>query len=383
MEPLVSIIIPTYNHAHFLPYSIGSVLEQTYDRFEALIVDDGSIDSTRELVQGYTDSRLHYIYQSNRGLAGARNTGLRAARGEWISLLDADDMYLPHKLELQVDWLQRHPEYDLVVGGWNYIDETGTQIGGYQPGDDPPDLTLINWLHDCYTNPISVMVRKDWLDRIGGFDERLKQVEDWDVWLRLAYAGCKMGWVNAQICNYRLSPGQMTRNATAQKKAMIQMMDKFFGQPGLPAEILALKPEIYAHLYLIGAAREYGAGQVEAAQDSLCQVLQYQPALAKSWDAASLRALFAYWEDSPYFDGDVVRYRRRIFDNLPQAAGSLRQIKKTALREASLKTFYSAFQARNWRLVQNGAAAVAAYAPAQLLNRGFWSILLQSLRYRK
>jgi hypothetical protein len=96
-------------------------------------------------------------------------------------------------------------------------------------------------------------VSKRWVQDVGGFDENFRRVEDWDLWLRLAYAGCKMGWVNEIVCSYRISRDQMTKNAAAQKQAYVRMMDKFFSQTGLATELEALKPEVYGHLYLFSA----------------------------------------------------------------------------------------------------------------------------------
>ncbi|MCC7483266.1 MAG: glycosyltransferase, partial [Hyphomicrobiales bacterium] len=318
-------------------------------------------------------------YQVNRGLAAARNTGLAAARGEYIALLDADDIYLPCKLEVQVDWLRLHSDHGFVAGGWNYIDEQDRPIGEYKPWLDRPELDVKAWLINCYVNPVSVLVQRKWFEQVGGFDETLRQVEDWDMWLRLAYAGCKMGWVDQIICSYRYSPGQMTRNAAAQKRATVQMMDKFFNQATLPSELKALKPEVYSRLYLVCAGREYAAGQCEDAKESVALAMRHNPALHETWEHEQINRLFAL-VDSPGFGGNWTSYVERIFNNLPDGTTVLRRKKRWAMGEVGLKTFYTAYQAKDWQQVQRAALTVAMNAPHRMLNRGVWSILWQSLK---
>ncbi|MEM4724269.1 MAG: glycosyltransferase family A protein, partial [Candidatus Hadarchaeum sp.] len=111
----VSVIIPCYNHGHYLPCAVNSVMAQTFADWEAIIVDDGSTDNTREVAAQFTDSRVRYIYQDNRGLAAARNTGIRAAQGEYLAFLDADDEWEPTFLEACVAALSQQPALAAVV----------------------------------------------------------------------------------------------------------------------------------------------------------------------------------------------------------------------------------------------------------------------------
>ena len=128
--PVVSAIIPTYNFGRFLGEAIQSVLDQTFTDFELIVVDDGSTDDTREVVGSFNDSRIRYIYQENRGLPAARNTGIKASRGEYIAFLDSDDIWLTQNLELKVKSLDSHPDAGLVCSdGYNFDDATGAIIG--------------------------------------------------------------------------------------------------------------------------------------------------------------------------------------------------------------------------------------------------------------
>lgn len=382
MNPTVSVIIPSYNHAHFLPFSVESVLRQTFADYEIVIVDDGSTDNSQQVVAQYSDSRIRYIFQKNKGLAGARNTGIREARGEYLAFLDADDLFAETKLEVQVGWLRDHPSAGLVAGGWNLIDDKGHILEVYHPGPDFPDMSLKGWLRDCHVCPVSLLVRRDWVVKIGGFDETLRQVEDWDMWLRLAYAGCPMGWVDEIVCSYRLSAGQMTKNAAVQKYSSVQMMDKFYCQTDLPLDVQKMRADLYTRVYLIGAGREFGVGQWEEAQSSVRKAVELSPQLKENWGAEPITLLFG-WEDSAYNRSEnrmsSITFYKNVFLNLPEQASALRKQERRLMGEAGEKTFYWAYSKQNWRLVRQAALVLLRNSPRILANKGFWSILIKSL----
>ena len=124
MPPLVSIIVPAYNQSHYLEAAVQSALAQTYADVEVIVVDDGSTDDTRAVAQRLTDSRVRYVYQENRGLPAARNTGIRHARGSLLSFLDSDDLFLPDKVRLLLAAMEADPSLGLVAGQAVVIDET-------------------------------------------------------------------------------------------------------------------------------------------------------------------------------------------------------------------------------------------------------------------
>jgi GT2 family glycosyltransferase len=182
--PAVSVVIPTYNRRRQVERATASVLAQTFQDFELLVIDDGSHDGTGQSL-GSLDERLRYHWQANRGPAAARNAGIRLARGPVVAFLDADNQWLPDHLEAVVAVLARYPEAVLVSTC------PGFRVSGRQ---QPQDARLIDAL------PLAVMgnrfgyvsciaVRRDLLLGIGGFDERLAVGEDDDLWLRLAMEG--------------------------------------------------------------------------------------------------------------------------------------------------------------------------------------------------
>ena len=198
----ISVIIPTYNHARWLPESIESALHQTLKAHEIIVVNDGSTDNTPEVVSRYP---VRHIYQQNAGLSAARNRGIRESTGEWIALLDADDYWLPEKLELQAAAI--HDE------GLCYCATTKFDIEGRtSPGDYHDDVEVKRVLrHRNVIDPSAVLVRRDVITKIGGFNESMPAAEDWEAWLRLSRV-CKFVGVPQRLLMYRVTGTGMSSN---------------------------------------------------------------------------------------------------------------------------------------------------------------------------
>ena len=181
--PFVSVIIPAYNRAEFLPEAVESVLGQTYRNFELIVVDDGSTDETPAILRHYGEA-LRVIHQKNRGPSAARNAGIRVARGEWLSFLDSDDYWLPRKLERQVNFLQSHPEARIC-----YTEEiwyrNGRRVNPAKKHRKFSGWIYLRMLPLCIVSPSSVMIHREVLQEVGLFDEELPAAEDYDLWLRI------------------------------------------------------------------------------------------------------------------------------------------------------------------------------------------------------
>ena len=277
--PKVSIIIPAYNRADMILTALKSVLAQTYPDWEAIIVDDGSSDNTREVVAVVKDARVRYIYQENMGLPGARNTGIRASSGEYVAFLDSDDAFLPEKLMLQVPVLDDDPQIGLVAGGFVEVDMNMRPLHEIRPWVKNPTLDLLDWVRTCSFCVGSPLVRRSWLDKAGLFDENMRFVEDWDLWLRLASMGCRMQWLKEPVYLYRMHASSMVRQAVMMKNGMIAMFDKFFARPDLPPEAAALRGEAYGHAYLNAAARAMAGGDGVEGKACLTAAFEHNPAL--------------------------------------------------------------------------------------------------------
>jgi glycosyltransferase involved in cell wall biosynthesis len=179
----ISVIIPTWNRAARLANALQSVFAQTLPAAEVIVVDDGSTDDTRRLVRSrFPDAR--YIYQSNRGVSRARNTGIQAASGDWIALLDSDDHWFPDKLALQCERLHARPGYRICHSDEIWI-RNGRRVNPGKKHAKYGGHIFRQCLPLCAISPSAVMIQRDLFDEVGLFDERLPACEDYDLWLRI------------------------------------------------------------------------------------------------------------------------------------------------------------------------------------------------------
>lgn len=187
-EPKVSVVIPTYNRAHSISMAIRSVLDQTYQDFEVIIVDDGSIDNTEEIVKSFEDERIEYIrHTKNRGASAARNTGIKVAKGEYIAFQDSDDEWVPDKLELQVKAFDNaSSEVGIVYSGFYRI-EADKKI--YIPGNHvvQKDGNIHSeLLKGNFVGTPAVLIKKECFKNNRYFNEALPALEDWELWIELS-----------------------------------------------------------------------------------------------------------------------------------------------------------------------------------------------------
>lgn len=370
----VSIIIPAYNQAHYLGHAIESALAQTHRDLEVIVVDDGSTDDTAAVAQSFADAHVRYVYQANRGLSAARNTGLRHAGGEFVSFLDSDDQFLPHKLELLLAELERHPESGLAAGQAIPVDQDGQPIG--QVFDKGLPAEGAQWLLGNPLHVGSVLLRRAWQERVGYFDESLRSYEDWDLWLRLARAGCPMRYVAQPVSLYRFHPAQMTRDGRQMTTATFAVLDKVFADPALPASWQDLRERAYSNAYLRAAAQGYQVGDIERAQASLEQAVRLNPALASN-DGAALAAHFAAWTDLPK-TSEPLAFLQRIYDNLPDSLAELRAQRRDRLGQAAMQRAFAARAQGDPVAAQSAAWLAVRWQPRWLANRGALALLVRS-----
>ncbi|MGH8218541.1 MAG: glycosyltransferase family 2 protein [Steroidobacteraceae bacterium] len=189
-DPLVSIILPVYNGARYLREAIDSALAQTYLSIEVIAVDDGSTDSSPEILRSYHD-KIRNIRQTNRGAAAARNVGIREGRGQYLAFLDADDVWSSQKLRRQVAYLSKHPDVMLVSNRWREWrqDEPCPQIDEGCDGTETLYLPHSGWIYsdlllDCIVHTTTVVMDRRLVAQIGLFEEALLRGQDYDYWLR-------------------------------------------------------------------------------------------------------------------------------------------------------------------------------------------------------
>lgn len=212
-KPLVSVIIPVYNAEKYIEETIVSVLNQTYQNFEIIIVDDGSTDHSASVVFPLSerDNRIRYIYQKNAGVSVARNTGYIQAEGKFIAFLDADDIWLSCNLEKKLDKIYSG-DFGLVHSSASLINEKTEAIEGVMEGLEGSLLNdFLQWQFCCVPGPSSVLLKKEVLEKVGLFDPELSTSADLDIFIRIA-AKFTIGKVNEITWKYRVHAQNMHKN---------------------------------------------------------------------------------------------------------------------------------------------------------------------------
>lgn len=228
--PLISIIIPAYNVSSYIGDALRSVFVQDFKNYEVIVVNDGSTDTPalERVLEPYRD-RIHYIHQENCGISAARNAALRVARGELIALLDSDDIWLEGKLSEQLEFMKQG-EFDMIYGDALLIGDVpwpaGTTFMDRSPSDGP--VTLNSLLDLRVTVVVStVIMRKDLVEQAGGFDEEDRNiVEDFDLWLRMARIGARIGYQHKVIAQYRYRSDSISASRVKLHEAALRVLQK-------------------------------------------------------------------------------------------------------------------------------------------------------------
>lgn len=216
--------MPAYNAERYIGQSIDSILAQSYQSWELVIVNDGSTDRTPQIIAGYTDPRIKVFYQENGGEAVARNTALEHASGKFLAFLDADDLYLPQHLEETVTYLQAHPEVDGVYTDGYYIDENGRQLKplstrrrGPFEGDIFEEMVRAS---DVFGAPVCIVLRKDMISRNDlVFDTDIVIGPDWDFFIRYSQMA-KFGFIRQITCEYRVHQTNISVTTARQNRLL-------------------------------------------------------------------------------------------------------------------------------------------------------------------
>jgi glycosyltransferase involved in cell wall biosynthesis len=373
--PRVSVIIPTYNRARLVTQTIDSVLAQTYPDFEVIVVDDGSTDNTRAVLAHY-GARIKYIYQENQGQPAARNKGLLASQGEYLLLLDSDDLVLLNKLELQASFLEAWPDFGLVYSGWQFINQVGEILGEVRPNKQ--GQLLKDLLLRKFNFPIhAALVRRDCFDRAGLFDESLLRGDDADMWRRIAKAGYAFGCIEQPLIQYRIHQDGLYSSVSPQDiQCRFASLDKFFADPDLPDDIKALRAETYGVLHYETARRYYRAGKIDLGQEHLRKAIATHPPLSsnKEW--------LLDWITSPVADPrvtDPLQAINLILANLPAEATTLHSLRRRIRGRYHTKTIFYEYQKRRLKTIPRHILPAVLGDPSILRNRGFISISCQAL----
>lgn len=222
--PTVSVIIPAYNAEQFIADTVQSVLDQTFQDFEIIVVDDGSKDGTVAALGAFGD-RIQVHCQSNAGVAKARNNGVRLARGTWIAFLDADDLWLPTKLEKQLALSGVPMSYTdrLNIGQRGDLPDVQSTVRPMHSGD----IFLPLLLEGNFITNTSVLIRRDLFQELGGFYTGLNGTEDWDLWIRVAERN-PVGFIPEQLVKYRFHNGGISNNYARMNRDRMEVLTRAF-----------------------------------------------------------------------------------------------------------------------------------------------------------
>jgi glycosyltransferase involved in cell wall biosynthesis len=257
--PEVSVVIPAYNAAGYIGAAVDSVLNQTFDQLEVIVVDDGSTDDTAAVVADMSD-RVRCLRQPNSGVSAARNKGIGESRGRYVAFLDADDVWLPEKLTKQLDALAAAPGSALCYSPFLVSDSDLRQIEVRSRGihGDPLEELLVEG--NVVGSPSTVVCRREVVQEAGGFDPQLSQCADWDMWVRLA-ALTQFTRVDQPLVKYRRHETSMSSDPRLLERDTLRVLEKGFALPDLDPKIAAKRRRAFGHAYMVLAGTYFRAGR--------------------------------------------------------------------------------------------------------------------------
>jgi glycosyltransferase involved in cell wall biosynthesis len=268
MRPgLVSVIIPTFNHGPYVVDAVTSALAQTYRHTEIIVIDDGSTDDTARQLQPFAD-RIHYVYQPNHGLSAARNAGVRLAKGDWIALLDADDVWHKEKLDVDVQALRSLDRVHLIGSPG-----TACLPDALEPFAPVRHLEVRDFMVSSKMGTTGALIHRECFETVGLFDEQLTAVEDRDMWLRIS-ARFKCAQILSRCWWYRPHAGQMSLHAQRMHDNYKRVLVKFFEQHPEYADLGNLA---WSYLFFDSAWAYLNEGDRSAARMHMMKSLRLRP----------------------------------------------------------------------------------------------------------
>lgn len=321
-NPKVSVIIPVYNAESFIEEALESALAQTYKNIEIIVVNDGSTDKSYEKIKPYLAS-IKYISQENKGVSSARNNGIRQSKGELIAFLDSDDIWLPDKLDLQVDYLRNNPDVGLVHTNISCINGSGVNIKlpfdivtGIE-GKCFKDLFKRNGIANS-----TVLVRRTCLDKVGLFFDGAPCTEDYEMWMRISIE-YPIGFINRTLMFYRVHESGVSQDSFRQALDVLVALNSIISRyPDVYREVgKAVVNARVAELYFeVGNEHIWKLQDLKAARKYFFNVIRRQPTywvnyryfLWCSLTTAQRRAISWYWHRVKTFFEKFFQLKRKI-----------------------------------------------------------------------
>lgn len=226
---LISVVIPTYNRAYCIENAIQSVLAQTYSDIEVIVIDDASNDATRRVIEKIADSRVrYYLREENCGAAAARNLGVSYAHGSYIAFHDSDDSWLPDKLKKQMQLYEKNSAYGLVYGRYTMKLDSGNEIV-VPDGTEPDDFSGNIFARLLVKNTIgapTILMRKEVFEKVGGFDEDMRCLEDWDFVLKVSKS-YEIGFLPEVVMQASTTQGGLSSDVSGYFQNRLYLLRKY------------------------------------------------------------------------------------------------------------------------------------------------------------
>ncbi len=299
--PLISIIMPAYNSEKLIEDSINSVISQTYPNWELIVINDGSSDSTADIVTriAASDSRVKLFNQKNQGIGASRNNGYGYSSGSWIGFLDHDDLWHPLKLEKQMSAVSKDPGIDVVFSnGWFFYNNDLRNVTDYRTlnGTFKPEDLYLRQLEENYIATLAVIVKRDIIDRIGPWEEGklIQGCDDYDYWFRMAIQKAVFHSVEDQLFYYRKHESNYSNNAVKMLTAEGYVLLKNYDTSILNSKDKVIKFEKKIHSVLLDLIRN---GEVEQTENILVQLMVLIPSryINAALKVFKLLGLKSYW----------------------------------------------------------------------------------------
>jgi glycosyltransferase involved in cell wall biosynthesis len=257
----VSVIIPTYNSVKYVIAATESVLAQTFKDFEIIVVDDGSTDETESVLSLY-QNKIRYIRQPNNGVAVARNRGIAESRGKYVAFLDADDTWLPNKLERQMNAMRQQTQYQACYSAFTVVDSDLNPLGISRSRRHGKALEDLLTCGNIIGSICTVICVRSLFEKVGAFDPALSQCADWDMWVRLA-AQTEFLYLDEPLVTYRQHGTNMSRDASLLEHDSLRVLTKGFAMPELSAATKAKRQPAFARNYMVLAGTYFHAGRYQ------------------------------------------------------------------------------------------------------------------------
>ena len=312
---LVSVIIPAFNQAEFLAESVQSVLNQTYQNFEIIVVNDASTDDTNVVMAQFTNPRVKYIvHEKNLRLSAARNTGIKASNGEIIFLLDADDLFHPEKIQTHVDFLEKHSEIGASYNARFELNHSSSTVREmWMP---PPAVGLKDFVLGFPFSPSDTVIRREWAFKVGLFDPEVGTAEDTDFPCRLALAGCQFAGIDRSLNYRRHHSNRGRKNLPGRINDVKRVQEALFANPQCPENVRAMGSMAIKHHLIVIVSLALIQNETEIAQKYIRELVELDKSVLDGEPCELVDFLLS--ESIADENVDHEELLRKIFSQLPQ-----------------------------------------------------------------